>query len=74
MQKHNKGEKYFEDLVKVVGNQISEARMPKVLVISNDIFRIPRPTVDALDNVAISARMNTLEDRTECRYKNIKNL
>ena len=39
VQKHNKGEKYFEDLVKVVGTLTCEAKMPKVLVISNEIDR-----------------------------------
>ena len=50
------------------------AKMPKVVVVSNEIFRIQRPSIDTFDNVAISARMNAVETRIDGMDKNVSEL
>ena len=74
VQKHNKGEKYYEDLIKLTGALSSEDKLPKIVVVSSDIFRIPRPTLYSLDNVAVGARMNVMEKKFEDMDKNVAEL
>ena len=74
VQKHNKGEKYLEDLIKATGALSNDNKLPKIDVLSTDIFRIPKPTMDSLDNVAIGARMNVMEMKIEDMDKNVSEL
>ena len=73
VQKHNHGEKYFEDVVKVSATLISEKKMPKIVVASLDVFRIPKPNTD-LDNVASGVRMDVMEKKMEGMDKNVTEL
>ena len=73
VQKHNHGEKYFEDVVKICSTLISGKKMPKVVVASLYIFRIPKPDTD-LDNVAAGARMDVMEKKMEGMDKNVTEL
>ena len=74
VQKHNHGEKYFDDIAKVCATLISDAKMPKIVVASLDVFRIPRPESVDLDNVVVGARMDVMEKKMEGMDKNVTEL
>ena len=72
--KHHQGDKYFEDIVKAVAKLIRENKMPKVVVTSLEVFQIPRPDNDDLDNVVVGARMDVMEKEMESMDKNVTEL
>ena len=74
VQRHNKGDKYFDDLVKITGALSNDDKVPKIVVASTDIFRIPKPTLDSLDNVAAGARMDVMEKKMVDMDKNVTEL
>jgi hypothetical protein len=74
VKRHNIGEKFFEDLVKVTSTLISEGKLPKIRVLSSEILRIPRPEVADLDNVAVGARMEVMDKRMEGVEKNMNEM
>ena len=63
VQKHNHGEKYFEDVVKVCSILIAEKKLPRVVVASLDILRIPKLETDP-DSVTVNARIDVMESHT----------
>ena len=73
VQKHNHGEKYFEDVVKVCAILIAEKKLPKVVVASLYVLRIPKPEIDP-DSVTVNARMDVMEKKMEGMDKNVAEL
>ena len=73
VQRHNHGEKYFEDVVKVCASLVAEKKLPKVVVASLDILRIKKPDIDP-DNVTVNARMDVMEKKMEGMDKNVSEL
>ena len=69
VQGHNHGEKFFEDLVKNTATLSSEGKLPKITVVSKNIFRIPKPDLDGLDKVVVGARMDVMEKKMESMDK-----
>ena len=74
VQRHNHGEKFFEDLVKDTATLSSEGKLPKITVVSKNIFRIPKPDLDGLDKVVVGARMEVMEKKMESMDNNVNQL
>lgn len=74
VQKRNHSEKYFEDLVQVIDKLSNDNKMPRIVVASLDIFRIPKPDTEDLDNLTVAARMNVMERKMEGMDKNMTEL
>ena len=73
IQKHNLNEKYREDVDRIVNDLIKVNKLPKIVVVATDMFRVPRLENDVSNNEA-GSRLEVAKRKMEGMDKNITEL